>query len=50
MVSKEEALKNYVLLTRTLIDSYESIVDKVYNTPCIYYKKKISSMKKILLK
>lgn len=40
MVSKEEALRNYVSLIRCLIVGCESIVYRIYNTPCIYYKSK----------
>lgn len=40
MVSKEESLRNYVSLIKCLIVGYESIVYRIYNTPCIYYKTK----------
>ena len=38
MVSKEEALKNYISLLKFLISSYDAITDKVYSTPCLDYK------------
>jgi len=38
MVSKEEALKNYISLLKFLISNYDDITDKVYSTPCLDYK------------
>lgn len=37
-LNKEEALKNYISLVRFIIDSYDKITDRVFQTPCLYYK------------
>lgn len=38
MVSKEQALKNYILLNMFLIKSYDELKDKIFSTPCLNYK------------
>lgn len=38
MVSKEQALKNYITLNMFLIKSYDELKDKIYSTPCLNYK------------
>lgn len=39
MVSKEQAIKNYISLIKFLIDKYEKISEEVYELPCLNYKK-----------
>ncbi len=39
MVSKEQAIKNYISLIKFLIEKYENINKKVYELPCLNYKK-----------
>lgn len=39
MVSKEQAIKNYISLIKFLIEKYESVSKKVYELPCLNYKK-----------
>lgn len=38
MVSKEQALMNYMSLIKFLISNYDELTDKIYSTPCLNYK------------
>lgn len=38
MVSKEQALINYISLIKFVIEKFETLTEKIYSSPCIDYK------------